>query len=226
MKLFGSGGLGGLGSFLSGGTLGTLIGGGLGFAMGGGPLGAGIGASLLGQVGANYDNNKAIDDYNRNQWDMLRYQNAYNTPAAQMQRYREAGLNPNLIYSQGNPGNMSSTPNMRAHQYNAAQFMDMMQMYYTTKNIQEQNNNLKAQTASINASTREKILDAEFKDATLQFYRTHGYFPNSSLATAVLGEVRNSPFFVIVLRQLVKLLATLLDGMSGRILGRIFPLRP
>lgn len=30
----------------------------------------------------------------------------YNAPEAQMQRFRDAGLNPNLIYSQGNPGNV------------------------------------------------------------------------------------------------------------------------
>lgn len=34
-------------------------------------------------------------------------QNAYNTPASQMARYAEAGLNPNLVYSQGNSGNQS-----------------------------------------------------------------------------------------------------------------------
>lgn len=34
-------------------------------------------------------------------------QNSYNSPQAQMARYKEAGLNPNLIYSQGNPGNQS-----------------------------------------------------------------------------------------------------------------------
>lgn len=34
----------------------------------------------------------ALDDWNR--------QNLYNSPAAQMQRYMEAGLNPNLIYGQ------------------------------------------------------------------------------------------------------------------------------
>lgn len=39
-------------------------------------------------------------------WNMT---NAYNTPAQQMQRYAEAGLNPNLIYGQGTPGNSSSS---------------------------------------------------------------------------------------------------------------------
>lgn len=38
----------------------------------------------------------------RENWEM---QNAYNSPVRQMQRFREAGLNPNLIYGQGNAGN-------------------------------------------------------------------------------------------------------------------------
>lgn len=40
-------------------------------------------------------------------WNM---QNAYNSPQAQMQRYKDAGLNPNLIYGQGNSGNAGSIP--------------------------------------------------------------------------------------------------------------------
>jgi len=39
------------------------------------------------------------------QWSM---QNAYNTPEAQMARYRNAGLNEHLIYGQGNSGNAGS----------------------------------------------------------------------------------------------------------------------
>jgi len=35
-------------------------------------------------------------------------QNEYNSPAAQMRRFEEAGLNPNLVYGQGNSGNASS----------------------------------------------------------------------------------------------------------------------
>lgn len=38
----------------------------------------------------------------------LDYYNAYNAPAQQMARFKEAGLNPHLIYSQGNPGNQAS----------------------------------------------------------------------------------------------------------------------
>lgn len=37
-------------------------------------------------------------------------QNEYNSPKAQMERFREAGLNPNLIYGQGNAGNAGALP--------------------------------------------------------------------------------------------------------------------
>jgi len=57
-----------------------------------------LGASILNtgsQVYTNAQNRKwALQDWNR--------QNAFNAPKQQMQRYKEAGLNPNLIYSQQN----------------------------------------------------------------------------------------------------------------------------
>jgi len=37
-----------------------------------------------------------------------REQNEYNSPKNQMSRFQEAGLNPNLIYGQGNPGNQTA----------------------------------------------------------------------------------------------------------------------
>lgn len=39
----------------------------------------------------------------------VRQQNAYNSPKSQMARFQQAGLNPNLVYQQGNPGNQSTT---------------------------------------------------------------------------------------------------------------------
>ena len=43
-------------------------------------------------------------DYNYWMWNQ---ENQYNTPKSQMGRYREAGLNPNLIYGNPEPGNAS-----------------------------------------------------------------------------------------------------------------------
>jgi hypothetical protein len=49
--------------------------------------------------------------WNLNQWHR---ENRYNTPAQQMARFKEAGLNPHLIYGQGNPGNASSVMSAKA----------------------------------------------------------------------------------------------------------------
>lgn len=54
-------------------------------------------------------NNMELAQYqNRQNLKFWRMNNRYNTPAAQMQRYLDAGLNPNLIYGQGSPGNATS----------------------------------------------------------------------------------------------------------------------
>lgn len=42
--------------------------------------------------------------------EMWHLQNQYNDPQSQMQRFIAGGLNPHLIYGQGNPGNASSPP--------------------------------------------------------------------------------------------------------------------
>lgn len=55
---------------------------------------------------AKYRYEKDLEMWNR--------QNAYNTPAAQMQRYATAGINPNTVVSQGNNGNASSMPSFDA----------------------------------------------------------------------------------------------------------------
>ena len=51
--------------------------------------------------------------------DMWNRQNEYNSPASQMNRLKEAGLNPNLMYGQGSSGNASSAPAQVAPQKQA-----------------------------------------------------------------------------------------------------------
>lgn len=70
---------------------------------------------------AHYQNKLAIQN-----WKM---QNEYNSPKNQMARFAEAGLNPNLIYGSGNPGNASSPPdasNVGQVQFNEMQLANMM----------------------------------------------------------------------------------------------------
>lgn len=54
-------------------------------------------------------------------WNM---QNDYNSPANQVQRLRDAGLNPNLFYNMGDTGNASSAPDI-THSYDKMKFLDL-----------------------------------------------------------------------------------------------------
>lgn len=56
-----------------------------------------------------FDKSMAEYAYNKN-LEMWQMENAYNSPAAQMARLEEAGLNPALMYQQGNTGNAGSMP--------------------------------------------------------------------------------------------------------------------
>lgn len=60
------------------------------------------------QSSANATNIQLARENREWQESMWQKQNEYNTPAAQIQRMREAGLNPALMYSQGNVGNAGS----------------------------------------------------------------------------------------------------------------------
>lgn len=70
--------------------------------------GGGIATGLIGGIGqlyANQSQKKEGAKQRRFALDMWERQNAYNTPANQMQRLKDAGLNPALMYGQGNVGN-------------------------------------------------------------------------------------------------------------------------
>lgn len=108
-------------------SVGNLVGKAAGASLGaffGGPTGAVAGFNgadaVLGAVGLGSDQlaaeqqlkyqKKAADyafDHNLQMWNLA---NAYNDPAAQMERLQKAGLNPNLVYGGGNvTGNSSAS---------------------------------------------------------------------------------------------------------------------
>ena len=75
---------------------------------------AGIGGAfgLFGSALNYHFQNKLMEKQNQYNLDMWKLQNEYNSPAAQMQRYQEAGLNPALMYGQVTPGNATTAPHM------------------------------------------------------------------------------------------------------------------
>lgn len=63
-----------------------------------------------GQKEANKTNLKLAEQARQHDIAMWNAQNAYNTPAMQMQRMKEAGLNPNLVYGSGAGQTTASAP--------------------------------------------------------------------------------------------------------------------
>lgn len=87
-----------------------------------GPVG-----SVVGSVAGSLIGKKSQDNTNQANMELAKYQyeknlemwnkqNEYNSPASQMKRYEEAGLNPNLIYGTGtsSAGNSTSAPSYSA----------------------------------------------------------------------------------------------------------------
>lgn len=65
----------------------------------------GAGAALVGGIFNNKSRRRESREQRKWNEDMWNKQNAYNTPAMQMERLKKAGLNPALMYGQGNVGN-------------------------------------------------------------------------------------------------------------------------
>ena len=88
-----------------------------------------------------------LDQWNRN--------NAYNSPAAQMQRFKAAGLNPDLMYQQGTPG-ISSSPAQGSNPIPKQPFrMDLDPTMFAQLSL------IDAQKKNIDADTQVKLADAE-----------------------------------------------------------------
>lgn len=106
---------------------------------------------------ANYQNRQfSREMFNKTQaanlsnWNL---QNAYNTPEAQMNRFKDAGLNPNLIYGSSGDNSASNipTPDVQPANYRAPHFdkLDVMPMMLAQADLKikaAQANNLEVQT--------------------------------------------------------------------------------
>lgn len=97
--------------------------------------------------------NKELADYQYSkELDMWNRQNEYNSPASQMARYQEAGLNPNLIYGQGSSGNAVSLPHYQAPEYRPSKtgfdisvITNVLSQYMEVANMAQQNKILEAE---------------------------------------------------------------------------------
>ena len=138
------------------------------------PLSAGIaaGGSLVNGLLQGNQNKKNRDfqrkenqkarDYNTLMWEK---NNAYNDPTQQMERLKNAGINPHLAYSQGGVTNTSSSPassNASSMPEGRAPQLDVNAML-NARLVGEQINNIKADTAKKQAEAQNIGTDTEGK---------------------------------------------------------------
>lgn len=165
--------------------------------------GSSIGSSLLGglfsansQANANRSNMALAEyAYNKNleQWNR---ENEYNTPANQLARLKAAGLNPNLMYSQGSVGNAGNSPSYDAPQISAytgmgalgtslgQQLGNAVNSYYENSNKEAQNELIKQQTVAtqqqaFNDSLRAVEIALDAKQKGLNYRLANTLFDNS-----------------------------------------------
>lgn len=101
---------------------------------------------------ANEDMQRRQNAWNLEQWNR---NNAYNHPAAQMQRLKAAGLNPDLMYGQGTPG-LSSAPAQGSNPIPKQPFrMDLDPTMLAQLSL------IDAQKKNVDADTQVKLADAE-----------------------------------------------------------------
>lgn len=92
-------------------------------------------------------------------------QNVYNSPQAQMQRFASAGLNPNLIYSQGSSGNQASIPEFDAPRqdmhYKNFQIPEVLSEFQNYRAMETNIDSSRANAARARADTQKSAAEIQ-----------------------------------------------------------------
>lgn len=137
------------------------------------PVIAGLGSLASELFGQNQRKKQSARNY-RQQKELAKYQYdldrarwhemmEYNSPYNQMQRFKSAGLNPNLIYGQGSPGNVQNYPEYQAPKidlrYPVGQFDGVLNSYQDISLKQAQTDNVQANTTLQVAKQATEIMN-------------------------------------------------------------------
>lgn len=203
------------------------------------------GASLAGNIAnaiSTSKTNQRQQDYNEKMYNRQRadaladwnMQNAYNSPSQQMQRFKEAGLNPNLIY-----GQMTNSPIVRSTDAKSPDFVapkigdlgNILNKYYETRQqdltIKNQEKALeladaniekvKADTRYTEANTNVRGLQYDTERSLQPNILEAGYQKGQLLKAQVNTEMYNALIKKENLEQMRKANPLLLDKLDAEI---------
>lgn len=120
-----------------------------------------IASAALGAV-ANGISARRANKINQRQYEEVR---RYNTPTAQMSRFRAAGLNPHLIYSQTNEA--EQRPEWRSPQFDFSALTNVpneLQSYQNIKESQSRVDNFKKQNELLDEQIKSLTIENRFKE--------------------------------------------------------------
>lgn len=149
----------------------------------------------------NYYNRKAAKKQFEYQMAMWNANNEYNTPAEQMKRLREAGLNPNLVYGSGSAthtATMASAPKVEPGRFgfDADSILKYQQSDIFNQellNLKETQRLIKAQTDAQLANAGKTAADAAIKAKNAEIYKNTGINPDKvSAPVATMASWANS----------------------------------
>lgn len=115
-------------------------------------------------------NNRQAEKQRAFQQEMWNAANVYNSPMAQMNRFKEAGLNPHLIYGKGTPGNAAGSPSgakanvMAENPFPADAAQGIVQTAMAGAMQQAQRKNIQADTLLKASQNLKALADAKGKD--------------------------------------------------------------
>ena len=118
------------------------------------------GASIINNGLNSYAVNKANEQNMRN-W---REMQEYNSPSNQVKRMKEAGLNPALMYQQGNTGNATPPPSSEKNNYDITQIGAIIRTFLELKAADANIENTRTNTAATKVRTEGDELENIKKD--------------------------------------------------------------
>ena len=119
--------------------------------------------------------------------EMWNLSNEYNTPSAQMERLKAAGLNPNLVYGMGSSGNANSFTAQQAStpKHQPVQLPDMLNtisQYQDTQIKKEQASFIAAQRENVEQKTKNLALDNMLDQLDMPYRQTRNSINDVNLS--------------------------------------------
>lgn len=127
-------------------------------------------AGTVNTILTNRRNKKAVEE-----------QNKYNEPKNQMARFQEAGLNPNLMYQQGNPGNQSQPQQVQ----DFSKVLDAIPLYNQTRMTD-------SQVQANEASTIKKYSEVQINNLQKQVLEKNPLLNDSYFKAIVDGMMSSA----------------------------------